>query len=65
MFLSMHINKKKTKNIYKQFIKNFVYRKLREIFKSMDVNDSGTIKLGEVCTFYHMKYIFKKLSNLT
>lgn len=31
-------------------------RKLREIFKSMDVNDSGTVKLGEVCTFCHIKH---------
>lgn len=25
----------------------------------MDVNDSGTIKLGEVCTFYHIRYFEK------
>lgn len=44
------------KEIYKFYLHN---RKLREIFKSMDVNDSGTVKLGEVCTFYHMKYVEK------
>jgi len=31
-------------------------RKLREIFNSMDVNDSGTVKLGEVRTFLHQVF---------
>lgn len=25
----------------------------------MDINDSGTVKLGEVRTFYHIKYLEK------
>jgi len=32
----------------------------------MDVNDSGTVKLGEVCMFYYIKYFekFIKINNL-
>lgn len=50
------------KNIYKWFYLHD--RKLREIFKSMDVNDSGTVKLGEVCTFYQHQVSWKNSSKL-